>query len=117
MTAVENSPVEAPDGLAARGSALWAATVAGCDLEPHELALLTEACRTIDLLDQLEAAIAAADGLTMPWGEGVRLHPAVPEVRAQRVALARLVAALGIPAEEHVPISPEWAERQRLRRA
>src|SRR3954452_23480834 len=116
MTAFENSPVEAPDGLAERGSALWAATVAGCDLEAHEVALLTEACRTVDLLDQLEAAIAA-DGLTMPWGEGVRLDPAVPEGRAQRVALARRVPALGIPAEEHVPISPEWAERQRLRRA
>jgi hypothetical protein len=53
----------------------------------------------------------------MPWGEGVRLNPAVPEVRARRVALARLMAALNIPTEDQVPISPAWAERQRLRPA
>jgi hypothetical protein len=89
---------DAPEGLRAGGEAFWTAIVDQFELHPHELVLLREAARTIDLLDALQAAIDQ-DGVLQPWGEGVRQHPAVPAVRDHRVALARLLASLGIPAD------------------
>ncbi len=52
-------------------------------------------CRTADLLDRLEAAVAA-DGPML----GDRIHPAAIEARQQRIAFARLSAALRLPAGE-----------------
>jgi hypothetical protein len=38
------------------------------------------------------------------WGTGVRSHPAVAELRAHRIALARLLVALRIPDDDdHCP--------------
>jgi hypothetical protein len=89
----------APTGLQAGGRAFWRAIVSEFELVDHELVILKEACRTIDLLDSLQAAIDA-DGPLQPWGDGLRQHPAVPATRDHRIALARLLAALGIPGEE-----------------
>jgi hypothetical protein len=66
------------------------------ELNDHELVILKEACRTIDLLDSLQAAIDQ-DGPLQPWGEGSRAHPAAPELRQHRIALARLLSVLQIP--------------------
>jgi hypothetical protein len=65
------------------------------DLERHEELLLIEACRTVDLLDRL-AATVAADGHMVD----AKVHPAAVEMRQQRIALARLLAALRLPAGE-----------------
>jgi hypothetical protein len=88
-----------PAGLSTGGRAFWRAVVSKFELVDHELVILKEACRTIDLLDGFQAAIDR-DGPVLAWGEGVRAHPAAPELRQHRIALARLLAALGIPGEE-----------------
>ena len=88
-----------PAGLQAEGRAFWRAIVTEYELADHELVILKEACRTIDLLDSLQAALDS-DGPLQSWGEGVRQHPAVPASRDHRIALARLLAALGIPGDE-----------------
>jgi hypothetical protein len=61
--------------------------------------ILTGACRTIDLLDNLQMIIDR-DRPLQRWGEDSRSHPAMPESRQHRIALARLLAALGIPADD-----------------
>lgn len=60
-----------PAGIRAGGRRLWVAVLTEYDLEEHELALLREACRTVDLLDRLDAAVRA-DGVIGPDG---RTHP------------------------------------------
>lgn len=86
--------------LGPSGRALWDSVVTDYELEEHELALLREACRTVDLLDGL-AAIAAADGLVVDGGKaGPKTHPALVEARQLKIALARLLAALRLPSGE-----------------
>lgn len=70
------------------------------ELEQHEVALLREMVRTVDLLDDL-AAIVAAEGTMVP-GPGLtqRVHPAIVEARQMRIALSRLSASLRLPAGE-----------------
>ena len=82
-----------PAGLADAGAAFWAAVCADYELAPHELVLLEQAARTVDLLHRLEAA-AQAGPLVDDAG---RIHPAIVEARQCRGLLARLVASLRIP--------------------
>ena len=67
------------------------------DVEEHEAALLAEACRTVDILDVLDAAVRR-DGPLIDGPSGVRAHPAAVEARQQKITLARLTAALRLPA-------------------
>jgi hypothetical protein len=85
-----------PQGTKAPGRRLWASVVDDFELEEHELALLVEAVRTVDLLDLLDARVRAEGALvTTPHGD--KAHPAAVEARQQRIALARLLAALRLP--------------------
>jgi hypothetical protein len=69
------------------------------DLAQYETVLLLQACRTADLLEELQDRVDR-DGALIPWGDGVRPNPAAAEARRQRVALARLLAALQLPLED-----------------
>lgn len=86
-----------PQGTRAAGRRLWSSVVDEYDLDEHEQALLVEAVRTVDLLDQLDAAVRR-DGPLVDSPQGMRAHPAAVEARQQRIALARLLAALRLPA-------------------
>ncbi len=86
-----------PRGLRTGGRKLWRSVVGAYELEEHELTLLREACRVTDRLDML-AALVERDGITEP-GTG-QVHPAVKEARQQEITLARLLAALRMPAGE-----------------
>lgn len=83
----------APEGLAAAGESLWRSVLDEYELERHEELLLVQACRTVDLLEDLASEVAAAGVMV----DG-RPHPAAVEMRQQRIALARLLAALRLPA-------------------
>jgi hypothetical protein len=71
----------------------------GFELDAHEVALLREVAATADLIDGL-AEVVEGKGLTSDSPQGVRVHPAVVELRQQRVTLARLLAALNVPSCE-----------------
>lgn len=86
-----------PDGLAASGIALWDAVADVLALDEHEALALREICRTADTLDTLQAEVNR-DGATVDSPQGRKAHPALVELRAQRVTFARLVAALRLPA-------------------
>lgn len=85
-----------PGGLKASGRKLWRSTVDDFELEEHELSILREACRTADGIDGLQAAVDR-DGVLSESSQGVRAHPALVELRQQRICFARLVAQLGLP--------------------
>jgi hypothetical protein len=61
-------------------------------LEQHEADLLTQACRTVDLLDRLAEAVAKA-----PMTIDGRANPLLVEHRQQAITVARLLAALRLP--------------------
>jgi hypothetical protein len=97
MTNTPNAPdIETPVGLGWSGRKLWEATVVDFELSVHETGLLLQACRTLDSLDVLQARLDS-DGTMVESPQGLRAHPALPELRQQRIALARLLAALGLP--------------------
>lgn len=85
-----------PEGTKAPGEALWTSVLEDWDLEEHELALLREAVRTVDMLDDL-AVLVAAQGPIVDGKSGPKAHPALVEARQLRIALARLLAALRLP--------------------
>ncbi|MGB3483611.1 MAG: terminase [Mycobacterium sp.] len=85
-----------PDGLAAAGTALWTAVANVLDLDEHEALALRELCRTADALDLLQA-IVDRDGLLAESSQGLKAHPALVELRQQRIAFARLVSAMQLP--------------------
>jgi hypothetical protein len=89
----------APQGLKAAGQRLWEATVVEFDMDEHDLVLLREICRTADGLDALQVAVDR-DGVLDESTQGRRAHPALVELRQQRIVFARLVAQLGIPDRE-----------------
>lgn len=83
--------------MRAAGRRLWSSVVDVYDLDEHERALLLEAVRTVDLLTELDASVRA-DGALVDSPQGVKANPAAVEARQQRIALARLLAALRLPA-------------------
>lgn len=85
-----------PAGLRTSGRALWKAVVGDFELETHELNLLLQAARTADSLDSLQAVLDA-EGYMSESSQGPRVHPALVELRQQRITLARLLAALNVP--------------------
>jgi hypothetical protein len=87
---------DTPRGLRAPGKRLWVAVTSEFDLDPPEAALLEEACRTRDLLADLRREIAQNPPV-IDSSQGPRVHPAVVEVRQQRLVLAKLIAGLGLP--------------------
>lgn len=92
-----STPENAPRGTRAAGKRLWESVLSEYELEEHERALLVEAVRTVDLLTDLEAMVSA-EGSVIDSPQGRKAHPAVVEARQQRIALARLLAALRLPA-------------------
>jgi hypothetical protein len=92
--------VKRPARLKARGRGFWDQALAVYDLSGTELALLAEACRTMDELEALSATLSR-DGLTVEGSTGqTRVHPALGELRAARVVLSRLLAQLALPDDD-----------------
>ncbi|WP_270888623.1 terminase [Pedococcus sp. 5OH_020] len=88
-----------PAGLRGSGRALWRAVLNHYELDEHETTILREACRTADSLDGLQTLLEN-EGLISESSQGSRVHPALVELRQQRITFARLLTALRIPAGE-----------------
>jgi hypothetical protein len=86
-----------PVGLRAPGRRLWDSITGDYALDEHEIVLLREIVRTVDLVDELDARVRV-DGAVIESPQGVKAHPAAVEARQQRITLARMLAALRMPA-------------------
>lgn len=85
------------------------------ELDLRELRILDLACAQADDVARLEAAVAA-DGVMVAGAAGQRrLNAAVTELRNARLALARLLGELALPADEDAPA--ETAAQRRARKA
>jgi pyruvate/2-oxoglutarate dehydrogenase complex dihydrolipoamide acyltransferase (E2) component len=90
------APPDAPAGLGEAGRAFWLAVRREWKLRADEDVLLLAACRTLDELAPLERALADASPVVAGSRGQVRPHPLIAEVRAHRLALRQLLAALGL---------------------
>lgn len=87
-----------------RGQLFHDAAVADFELSTSEVEVLAEVCRALDTLDALHAAIAR-DGTMVEGSTGaMRLHPGIAEARSMGLAVARLLAQLGLPDEAGVQL-------------
>lgn len=91
---------EPPKGTGPSGRALWTDVLGKYELEEHEQALLREAVRSVDQLDELHAIVQREGTIVDGPGGSPRMHPAAVEARQLRIALARVIAALRLPADD-----------------
>lgn len=93
-------PARPPAGLGKAGRALWRAVAGVYELDPRELLTLAAAARQADDTAALESALARG-ALVVEGSKGQPvLNAAVAELRQGRLALARLLGTLDLPAEE-----------------
>jgi hypothetical protein len=101
-------------GLGAAGKALWRRLLKVYELEEHEAALLTHACRQADDVAALEEVVGR-DGYVVEGSQGQsRLNMAVTELRQSRLALGRLLAQVGFPDEADRPMTEKSRRAQRV---
>lgn len=94
--------ISTPDDLGAAWLKLLEACADSFELEEHERAVLEEACRIRDRIDQIRRQVDR-DGVMLESSQGMRLHPGIAEERQQKLALARLLVTLGLPGEDDLP--------------
>lgn len=86
-----------PESLGPAGAAFWKATVTAYDLAPAELVLLGRACRTVDILDAIDAALLD-DGVVVQGSMGQpRQHPLLAAKCLQETTLDALVRGMALP--------------------
>lgn len=95
----DSRSVSAPKGLKSRGRRFWKQVVSTYKLRLDELVLLEFACKTMDLLADLEAAMADQPLTTKGSMGQEREHPLLSEARQQRIYLNRTLAQLSLPDE------------------
>lgn len=97
---------EPPEGLREAGGELWRLVQNDYELSGAEETQLLEACFVRDQIAALRQQLAT-DGTMLGSSQGMRLHPAIAEIRAQQLTLARLLATLQLPApaEDQLPAS------------
>ena len=103
-----------PTGLKTRGRGLWRTILETYRLDPAELVLLHELCRSVDKIQALDAEIGA-DGLLVSGSRGQipRSHPLLLELRETQKTVSRLVAELALPiAGESVGVRRNPQQRQ-----
>ena len=89
----------APKGLGAAGKRLWRDVTGKYELRPDELRVLESACRTVDMIGQLEDALVDEPATVLGSKGQVIAHPLIAEVRMQRMAFAQLLRSLKLPDE------------------
>lgn len=93
----KRKPPSGPTWMTERARAFWTDALDKYELTGPEEVLLLEACRTIDRLEALHAAILA-DGVVVTGSKGQEVvNGALTESRGQAVVLHRLLAALKLP--------------------
>jgi hypothetical protein len=97
------------------GKRLWRAVLGEFEFQEHEMTLLRQAVRVADLCDQLQAVVEA-EGPMLRVDGTPRTHPAVVELRQQRIVLARLVVALRVPLGDQEQDGGSAGEAMRLQR-
>lgn len=106
MTKAAEGPPRAPKGTGPGGRVLWSWAVGEFEFDPHELALLAQAVRIKDNLDDLDEVVKR-EGVMVETVAGQKPNPALVESRQQSIALARVLAALRMPSGDEDAARPQ----------
>ena len=106
MTSSSGRP-RRPDGLQARGRRFWDAVQATYELSDGEHQVLVETARALDVCEDLARRARKRD---VPDDVRVSLYR---ELRQQRAALHRLLAALDLPTEDDRSLDSPKSARAR----
>ena len=105
-----------PTGLEGRGRRLWDRLLDSYEFAPAEVELLVEVCRTAAAVEELESQVRS-DGVVVEGARGgQRVHPALVELRQQRITFGTLLAQLELPDDEAVT-SPKTARARKAAQA
>lgn len=107
------TPPRTPAGLKAAGKRLWSSIADVYGLHEHERATLLAACRCADLLDRLAGEAAAHDVTVVNTKGDQVVHPAIAEMRAQSLALTRMLASLRLPSGDESDVAEQMRRPQR----
>lgn len=99
MALADDTTNRPPAGLGKRGRAVWRDISASYVLDPAEVSLLTELCRTLDEIDRLSAALAGVELVVTGSTGQPRPHPLLDELREHRKVADKLAASLALPVE------------------
>ena len=88
-----------PRGLGSAGHRLWRTTLDefALEAEPHKVEILTQACRVVDKIAELEKAQTGQPLTVLGSARQITIHPLIAEVRFQQGLLAQLLGKLGLP--------------------
>lgn len=87
----------APKNMGARGLAFWNRVTGKYQLRADELVILEDACREMQLIDELQAAMRG-ESMIMSGSMGQPVvNPLVPELRQHRATLKALLTTLKLP--------------------
>jgi phage terminase small subunit len=86
-----------PESLGPGGRAFWRRVLAAYELSPAEEVMLARACRTVDVLDRLDAVLAEDDPIVTGSVGQLRAHPALAAAADQQRLLDQLIRALNLP--------------------
>ena len=106
-----------PIHLGPSGRALWGELTGAWEFRPDELAIVVQACATLDVIAALEAVLADAPSVIAGSKGQDRLHPAVAELRLQRQAFASLLGKIAVPEPDERDGWDGLDASQRARRA
>ena len=88
------------DDLGVRGRAFWDLAQEKYEFDPHEAEVLLEACRTLDVIDELAGVVRRDGAMTVGASGQPVVHGAVGELRQYQAAASRLLAQLNLDSAE-----------------
>lgn len=85
-----------PKGLEYQGQKLWRSIVDEYDIDsdPDKQRILFDACKTADMLDELEKGMSGQPLTVKGSANQLVIHPLIAELRACRALLSNLLARL-----------------------
>jgi hypothetical protein len=89
--------VTAPQSLDAAGTRLWREVTRYYDLAPHELELLRQACRVVDVLARIDVTLMDSELVVEGHAGQPRAHPMLAASAVQREVLDALFRSMGLP--------------------
>jgi hypothetical protein len=108
-----------PASLGTAGKRCWKALFSDLpedwELTAREVELLRNGCRQADLVSELETALSSEGIVVLGAGGQTRMNAVATELRQSRIALARLLGEIELPADAGE--EPRTAKAQRATRA
>jgi hypothetical protein len=105
VTVTDTETPAAPSDLGERGAAFWQSAVTAFRAVRHRAELLVECCRLLDEVESLRDAVTR-DGVTVLGStKQPRVHPALAQLLAHRLALGKLLSQLALPGVDDEPLA------------